>query len=117
MAQNENEHGPQVHEQLSDDEGAEFVPRTLREFNVPRAGDVRGAIRLPRVAGNQPNFNPGVVNMSSRIRFMAWIMKIHMPMFRLFSSVVQPLRLMAQQMITLDLLCFLSLLGIRPRNG
>ena len=26
-------------------------PRTLREFNVPRAVDVRGAIRLPRIVG------------------------------------------------------------------
>jgi len=36
--------------QDSDDDNADFVPRTLREFNVPRAGDVKGAIRLPRIA-------------------------------------------------------------------
>ena len=46
-----------------------FLPRTLREFNVPRAGDVRGAIRLPRIPGQQPNFNPGVVNMVQQTTF------------------------------------------------
>ena len=49
---------------LSDDEDmADFMPRTLREFNVPRVGDVRGAISLPRIVGQQPNFNPGCVNI------------------------------------------------------
>ena len=39
---------------LTDNEDmADFIPRTLREFNVPRAGDVRGAIRLSRVVGDR----------------------------------------------------------------
>lgn len=29
---------------LDEDDMADFVPRTLREFNVPRAEDVRGPI-------------------------------------------------------------------------
>ena len=53
----------------SDDDNADFVPRTLREFNVPRAGDVKGAIRLPRIAGQQPNFNSGVVNLVQQNTF------------------------------------------------
>jgi len=53
----------------SDDDMDVFMPRTLREFNVPRAGDVRGAIRLPRIPGQQPNFNPGVVNMVQQNTF------------------------------------------------
>ena len=53
----------------SDHEMDDFMPRTLREFNVPRAGDVRGAIRLPRIPGQQPNFNPGVVNMVQQNTF------------------------------------------------
>jgi hypothetical protein len=40
----QNGEDPLINEQLSYDEGADFVLRTLREFNVPRAGDVRGAI-------------------------------------------------------------------------
>ena len=49
---------------LSDDEDlADYVPRTLREFNVPRLGDVKGAIKLPRIVGQQPNFNSGSVNI------------------------------------------------------
>jgi Retrotransposon gag protein len=55
--------------QDSDDDNADFVPRTLKEFNVPRAGDVKGAIRLPRIAGQQPNFNPGVVNLVQQNTF------------------------------------------------
>ena len=47
----------------SDLEYEDFNPRTMRDFNVPRVGDVRGAIRLPRIVGNQPNLNSGVVNM------------------------------------------------------
>ena len=47
----------------SDLEYEDFNPRTMRDFNVPRVGDVRGAIRLPRIVGGQPNFNSGVVNM------------------------------------------------------
>jgi hypothetical protein len=58
-----------VNDRFSDDEGEDYVPRTLREFNVPRAGDVRGAIRLPRIVGNQPNFNPGVVNIVQQNTF------------------------------------------------
>ena len=56
---------------LSDgsEEEEDFMPRTLREFNVPRAGDVRGAIRLPRIPGQQPNFNPGVINMVQQNTF------------------------------------------------
>ena len=46
-----------------EDDMADFVPRTLCEFNVPRAGDVRGAIRMPRIVGQQPDFNPGVINI------------------------------------------------------
>ena len=53
----------------SDHEMDDFMPRTLREFNVPRAEDVRGAIRLPRIPGQQPNFNPGVVNMVQQNTF------------------------------------------------
>ena len=56
-------------EHLTDDDMDVFLPRTLREFNVPRAGDVRGAIRLPRIPGQQPNFNPGVVNMVQQTTF------------------------------------------------
>jgi hypothetical protein len=53
----------------SDHEMDDFMPRTLREFNVPGAGDVRGAIRLPRIPGQQPNFNPGVINMVQQNTF------------------------------------------------
>ncbi|XP_078161748.1 uncharacterized protein LOC144557070 [Carex rostrata] len=53
----------------SDDDMGDFVPRTLREFNVPREGDVRGAIRLPRIVGQQPNLNPGVVNIVQQNTF------------------------------------------------
>ena len=51
------------------EEEQEFMPRTLREFNVPRAGDVRGAIRMPRIVGQQLNFNPGVINIVQQNTF------------------------------------------------
>jgi len=54
---------------------------------------------------------------SSKTHSMAWIMRIRMPMFKLFLNVVPPLKSMAQQLITLGLLYFLSLLGIRLKNG
>lgn len=58
-------------QELSDqeDEMSEFVPRTLREHNVPRAGDVRGAIRLPRVEGQMPNIAPAVINIVQQNTF------------------------------------------------
>src|SRR5664279_196939 len=55
--------------------------------------------------------------LSSKTHFMAWIMRIRMPTFKPSLSVVPPLKSLAQQLITLDLLYFLSHLGIKPRNG
>ena len=37
-----------------------FVPRTLRDYAVPRPKDVGGAIVLPTIEGDPPNLNPSI---------------------------------------------------------
>ena len=43
--------------------GQPFVPRTLRDYHIPRADDAQGPITLPQVVGDPPNFGSGVVNL------------------------------------------------------
>ena len=40
-----------------------FIPRTLRDYHIPRADDAQGPIILPQVLGDPPNFGSGIVNL------------------------------------------------------
>src|ERR1035438_5455892 len=91
------------------EEEEDFIPRTLREFNVPRAGDVRGAIRLPRVPGQQPNFNPGVINMVQQNTFHGMDHEDPHSHLQSFLECITTVKTNGVPLITPNWLCFLSL--------
>jgi hypothetical protein len=57
---------PPRNDPVNNEEGDDFppfVPRTLRDYHIPKADDAQGPIVLPHVLGDPPSFGSGVVNL------------------------------------------------------